>query len=63
MDSDQVLVMDAGSAKEFDIPHKLLQIKDGIFTGMVDATGPQECEQLKRVAAQKYNELSQIDEE
>lgn len=53
--------MDAGSAKEYDIPHKLLQIEDGIFRSMVDATGPHESEQLKKVAAQKFNELSQND--
>lgn len=57
MDSDRVLVMDAGSAKEYDIPHNLLQIENGIFRGMVDATGPQECEQLKKVAAHKFTEL------
>lgn len=59
MDSDRVLVMDAGYAKEYDIPHKLLQNANGIFTSMVEATGPQECDQLKRVAAQKYKELTQ----
>lgn len=59
MDSDRVLVMDAGSAKEYDIPHKLLQKDDGIFRGMVDATGTQESEQLKKVAAQKFREISQ----
>lgn len=58
MDSDRVLVMDAGFAKEYDIPHKLLQNALGIFTSMVEATGPQESEQLKRVAAQKFNEIS-----
>lgn len=61
MDSDKVLVMDAGSAKEYDIPHKLLQIDDGIFRGMVEATGHQESEQLKKVAAQKFYILSQND--
>lgn len=59
MDSDRVLVMDAGYAREYDIPHKLLQNVDGIFTSMVDATGQQESEQLKKVAAQKFNEISQ----
>lgn len=60
MDSDRVLVMDAGSAKEYDIPHKLLQNADGIFRSMVDTTGPQESEQLKKVAAQKFKELSHL---
>lgn len=58
MDSDRVLVMDAGSAKEYDIPHKLLKNSNGIFRGMVDATGPQESDQLKKVATLKYREMS-----
>lgn len=57
MDSDRVLVMDAGSAKEYDIPHNLMLDESSIFRGMVEATGPQECEQLKKVAAQKFDEL------
>lgn len=59
MDSDRVLVMDAGYAREYDVPHTLLQNANGIFTGMVEATGQQESEQLKKVAAQKFNEISQ----
>lgn len=39
MDSDKVLVMDAGTVKEFDQPYKLLQNPDGIFYGMVQQTG------------------------
>lgn len=58
IDSDRVLVMDAGYAKEYDIPHKLLQNENSIFRGMVEATGPQESEQLKKAAAQKFNEIS-----
>lgn len=58
MDSDRVLVMDSGSAKEYDIPHKLLQNENSIFRGMVDATGFQESEQLKKVAAKKFSEIS-----
>lgn len=58
MDSDRVLVMDAGSAKEYDIPHKLLKNPNGIFRSMVEATGPQESDQLKKVAAQKSKEMS-----
>lgn len=58
MDSDRVLVMDAGSAKEYDIPHKLLKNAHSIFRSMVEATGPQESEQLKKVAAQKYKDIS-----
>lgn len=59
MDSDRVLVMDAGSAVEYDIPHKLLQNATSVFRSMVEATGPQEYEQLKRVAAQKFDAITQ----
>lgn len=58
MDSDRVLVMDGGCAKEYDIPYQLLQVEDGIFRGMVNATG-QENDQLQEVAARKYNEILQ----
>lgn len=56
MDSDRILVMEAGSAKEFDAPHILLETENGIFKSMVEATGAQECESLKKIAEQKYNE-------
>lgn len=56
MDSDRILVMEAGSAKEFDAPHILLEIENGMLRNMVEATGAQECEMLKKIAEQKYNE-------
>lgn len=57
MDSDRILVMDAGHAKEFDNPHLLLQYEDGIFRDMVEATGGHEAEALKRVAAETYENM------
>lgn len=54
MDSDRVLVMDAGKAVEFAAPHELLQIKNGIFYEMVHTLGPQELERLTRIAAEKF---------
>lgn len=57
MDSDRILVMEAGSAKEYDIPYKLLQMNDGILRSMVEATGPQECEHLRKIAEAKHLEL------
>lgn len=57
MDSDRILVMDAGEAREFDYPHVLLLNARGILRNMVDATGPQESESLKKVAADTYNRL------
>ncbi|XP_063890892.1 ATP-binding cassette sub-family C member 4 [Helicoverpa armigera] len=56
MDSDKVLVMDAGRMVEFDHPHILLQNADGILRGMVDQTGRAMAETLCRVAKQAYEE-------
>lgn len=62
MDSDRILVMDAGSAKEFGLPHELLADADGMLRSIVDATGHQESESLKRIAEEKFK-LIQAGEE
>ncbi|KAK7794349.1 hypothetical protein R5R35_011282 [Gryllus longicercus] len=54
MDSDKVLVMDAGQVAEFDHPHLLLQ-RRGIFHSMVAETGRAMAEQLAKVAEEAYN--------
>lgn len=54
MDCDRILVMDNGYAKEFDTPHLLLQ-HDSLLRQMVEATGPQESESLKRIAEDTYS--------
>ena len=53
IDSDRILVMDAGQAVEFGKPHDLLQNKNGIFYGMVNALGTQEFKRLSEIA-RKY---------
>lgn len=58
MDSDRILVMEAGEAKEFDVPHILLQNEGTILRSMVDATGHQEAESLKRIAADTYGHMN-----
>ncbi|XP_045503254.1 probable multidrug resistance-associated protein lethal(2)03659 isoform X2 [Colias croceus] len=55
MDSDKVLVMDAGQMVEFDHPHILLQKPDGVLRGMVEQTGRSMAEILAKVASQAYN--------
>lgn len=55
IDSDRVLVMDAGQSAEFDQPHNLLQNKFGIFHGMVEALGAEEFNRLALIALEKYN--------
>lgn len=54
IDSDRVLVMDAGVAVEFDEPYVLLQNKESVFRKMVEALGPQEYERLYAIASEKY---------
>lgn len=54
IDSDRVLVMDAGIAVEFDEPYLLMQNKNGIFNKMVEALGPQEYERLLATAKEKF---------
>ncbi|CAG9854244.1 unnamed protein product [Phyllotreta striolata] len=55
MDSDKVLVMDAGRAVEFDHPHTLLQKERGIFYSLVQQTGKATAKNLTAIAANSYN--------
>ncbi|XP_069668827.1 probable multidrug resistance-associated protein lethal(2)03659 isoform X2 [Periplaneta americana] len=50
MDSDRILVMEAGSVAEYDHPHILLQNKKGILYQMVQQTGQAMAESLFKVA-------------
>ncbi|KRT78583.1 ABC transporter ATP-binding protein, partial [Oryctes borbonicus] len=54
MDSDKVLVMDAGTMVEFDHPHILLQNDNGFLHGMVQKTGKTMAEALMLIAQQNY---------
>lgn len=56
MDSDRVLVMSAGEAVEFDVPHKLLQNPNGHFTSMVRETGRHMEDKLREVALEAFME-------
>ena len=47
MDSDRVLVMDAGQVAELASPAELLARPDSIFTSLVDATGPANAAYLR----------------
>lgn len=50
MDSDKILVMEAGQAAEFDSPYKLLQNKEGIFYSLVLQTGKGMADTLIKIA-------------
>lgn len=52
MDSDKILVMDAGSIVEFNHPYTLLENKNGYFYKMVEQTGPSNAKLLHSVAAE-----------
>lgn len=43
MDSDKVLVLDAGNLAEFEAPATLLAASGGIFKEMVDGSGDREA--------------------
>ncbi|XP_050086989.1 ATP-binding cassette sub-family C member 4-like isoform X2 [Anopheles aquasalis] len=53
MDSDRVLVMDAGRVAEFAHPHELLQ-RDGALKRLVAQTEPSTAETLARIAQDSY---------
>ncbi|XP_031680175.1 multidrug resistance-associated protein 4-like [Oncorhynchus kisutch] len=58
IDSDRILVLDAGQIHEYDEPYTLLQNHDGIFFKMVQQTGRQEAVSLLQSAKQAYNSRS-----
>lgn len=52
MDSDMVLVMDAGTMVEFDHPYNLLKNEDGFLYKMVEQTGRASADSLHSIAAE-----------
>lgn len=50
MDSDKILVMDAGKMVEFDHPYALLQNKQGYFYSMLQQTGKNMIDSLTKIA-------------
>lgn len=56
IDSDAILVMDAGRCSEFGHPHELLAKGAGasIFAALVEETGPQSASALRAAAAAAY---------
>ncbi|KAM9999110.1 hypothetical protein ACTFIZ_002674 [Dictyostelium cf. discoideum] len=55
MDSDKIMVLDAGKISEFDEPWTLLQNQNGLLTWLVDETGPQNAIYLRKLAEAKKN--------
>nr|CAI5849600.1 unnamed protein product [Callosobruchus analis] len=61
MDSDKVLVMDAGRSVEFDHPHLLLQNEESIFYSLVRQTGKTTAEALQKIAEENYKNRQDAD--
>ncbi|XP_047210875.1 multidrug resistance-associated protein 4 isoform X1 [Girardinichthys multiradiatus] len=58
IDSDRILVLDAGQIHAYDEPYILLQDTKGIFYKMVQQTGKQEAAALLEAAKRAYNSRS-----
>ncbi|CAL8283025.1 unnamed protein product [Gadus morhua 'NCC'] len=58
IDSDRIMVLDAGEIQAYDAPYTLLQDPEGIFYKMVQQTGQQEAEDLLASAKQTYENRS-----
>ncbi|XP_032238396.2 ATP-binding cassette sub-family C member 4 isoform X2 [Nematostella vectensis] len=64
MDSDRVMVLDAGRLVEFDAPYKLLKKRNTIFSGLVEQTGGTEAKRLFDIAQQTfYKQMEALKEE
>lgn len=54
MDSDKVLVMDAGRAIEYDHPHILLNNESGMFYSLVEQSGKSTSRNLRSMAEMSH---------
>ncbi|CAG2178085.1 unnamed protein product, partial [Oppiella nova] len=55
IDSDRVLVMDAGRVREFDTPYRLLQNPNGMFYKLVRETGQPMAGELMAAAKRAFD--------
>lgn len=58
IDSDRILVIDAGKIVELDTPVNLLSKSSGTFKEMVHALGQKEFDRLLTIAQSKENQLN-----
>ena len=52
MDSDRILLMDAGEVREYDTPYRLLQNRSSLLSAMVDAYGVEQSKNLRNLVKQ-----------
>ncbi|XP_027198223.2 ATP-binding cassette sub-family C member 4-like [Dermatophagoides pteronyssinus] len=57
IDSDRIIVMDAGRVAQFDTPLNLIQNEQGIFYNLIQLSGPQMIEKLKSIANDKKHAI------
>ncbi|XP_016893938.1 multidrug resistance-associated protein 4-like isoform X2 [Cynoglossus semilaevis] len=60
IDSDRILVLDAGRIQACDAPHVLLQDSEGLFYHMVQQTGKQEAAALLLTAERAYENRTNL---
>ncbi|XP_050734387.1 ATP-binding cassette sub-family C member 4-like isoform X2 [Eriocheir sinensis] len=63
MDSDRVMVLQAGQLMEFDVPHVLLNNENSIFYSLVQQTGKTAARQLHQIAEMAHLRRRGTDEE
>jgi len=54
IDSDKILVMNAGTVVEFDHPYILLKNKDGYLHKMIEQTGKNNAQSLHNLADEVF---------
>ncbi|CAH1738394.1 unnamed protein product, partial [Aphis gossypii] len=60
MDSDKILVMNAGTIVEFDHPYILLKNKDGYLHKIIEQTGKNNAQSLHNLADESYNKRQML---
>lgn len=60
MDSDRVLVMDAGKVVEYGHPYDLLKSSGGYLRKLVDQTGNATAMHLMQMAEQSYKKITEL---
>lgn len=63
IDSDRILVLDAGRVVEMDTPQNLIMNESSMFAGMVRSTGPANARYLQRIAMGDVDRIAEIERE